>query len=95
MLIVKNYSTTINVGANSSGYATATALGMNTPSGYTPVAFTTVTSGDSKCPIYTINARATGGQGAVWVRNITASAVDNLTIQLRILYAKTSFISES
>lgn len=85
--IVKDYSASITCGGNNYGYATANALQMSTPTGYSPIGIASFSS-DSTCPVTNVSPSATGSQGAVWVRNVT-SATQNPAITLSVLYAKT------
>ena len=85
--IVKNYSASITCGGNNYGYATANALQMSTPTGYSPIGIASFSS-DSTCPVTNVSAKATGTQGAVWVRNVTSST-QTPAITLSVLYAKT------
>lgn len=89
-IIIKDYSAQITVGASSYGYATANALGMSTPSGYTPMAFVSFSS-DSTCPVYNISTRATGGQGAMWVKNVTAQS-HTFTVMMSVAYIRTDLL---
>ena len=89
-LIKKHYTASITCGANTYGYATATALNMSTPSGYTPVAVSAFSS-DSNSPVYAVSSLATGAQGAVWVRNIT-STTRTFDVSLDVLYAPSSIV---
>lgn len=79
------------MGGNTYGYATATAFGMSTPTGYRPVAVLDVVS-DSNCPIYAISVDAVGAQGALWVRNVTSNT-QNITVNLKVLYMKNNVVS--
>ena len=67
---------------------TGTNLGISTPSGYTPVAITKVTTGNNDCVVVLEDARATGGSTAVTIRNVSSGSKSG-TVGLDILYLQT------
>ena len=89
--IVKDYSVQITCGGNNYGYATAAALGMTTPTGYSVMCVSKFSS-DPACPVTAVTATAVGAQGAVWVRNVTSSTV-NPNISLSIIYVREDLVA--
>lgn len=88
--IIKRYSTEITAGANNYGVATANALSMSTPSGYTPIGLVGCQV-PAKTSLRAITITATGAQGAIWCDNNTGNTITG-TAGIDVLYAKSSLI---
>ncbi|MBP5423960.1 MAG: hypothetical protein J6Y78_16125 [Paludibacteraceae bacterium] len=84
---IKTYSMSITVTASSTLSVTASQLGVSTPSGYSPVGFTGIATGNNNIYVYYQNATITGSNNIIQLRNI-ASTDKTCTLTVHILYLK-------
>ena len=85
---VKTYSYTYTLNANTSANYTATNFGVSTPSGYTPVAILSFTSGSGDCQVCAIYGQSTGSSGFMTIKNTSSSKVSSKTATVKMLYFK-------
>lgn len=85
----KTYQFTYTISASASLTITGSDLGVSTPSGYTPVAFSQVTSGHAEVVIRGMICSSIGSNGIVYLRN-TSAASRTGTVTVEILYIKNS-----
>ena len=88
----KDYSCSYSVTANGSTAITANDLGVSTPSGYTPLGFYLIATGNANVIARNIYSRSTGSNTMVQVKNTSTSALSNLTLEISIAYIKSNFV---
>jgi hypothetical protein len=88
----KNYSCIYSVTANGNADITANDLSVSTPSGYTPIGFCLIATGDASVITRNIYLRATGSSTMVKVRNISTFTLSNILFEISIAYIKSSFV---
>lgn len=84
------YTTTIAAGA--SLFISGNNLGITTPTGYTPIGFDALSSGDQTIFLSIIQPVNTGAQAVLRIKNMYTAALTPV-ISLSIVYARTEFIS--
>ena len=84
---IKTYSMSITVTASSTLSVTASQLGVSTPSGYSPVGFVGIATGNNNIYVYYQNVTITGSNNILQLRNI-ASTDKSCTLTVHILYLK-------
>lgn len=91
IFIKKTYTRSGTVNGSSTALVTATNLGASTPTGYTPVAFTSVILPNGSLTVQQLNAAATGSTTMIGIKNTSTSNITyNLTAT--VLYVATAFI---
>lgn len=88
----KDYSCSYSITANGNLAITASDLSVSTPSGYTPLGFYLIATGNSNVIARNIYSRSTGSTTMVSVKNTSNSALSNLTLEISIAYIKSSFV---
>jgi hypothetical protein len=88
----KDYSCSYSVTANGSTAITANDLSVSTPSGYTPLGFYLIATGNANVIARNIYSRSTGSNTMVQVKNTSTSALNNLTLEISIAYIKSNFV---
>ena len=88
----KDYSCSYSVTANGSTAITASDLNVSTPSGYTPLGFYLIATGNANVIARNIYSRSTGSNTMVQVKNTSSSALSNLTLEISIIYIKSIFV---
>ena len=84
---IKQYSASHSVQANSLYTFSANDFGASTPSGYTPVAFTKIST-SKEVSVYMFAAQSEGTYGMLSVSNLTSAAV-TVSAYIAILYLQT------
>lgn len=95
MLILKDYSFTYSVNANSGANITANQLEAVTPTGYTPLTFYRLATGSASVLPRNVFPQKTGNENMVQVHNISSSNVSNVTLQFSIIYIRSEYIKST
>lgn len=91
---VKNYSISNgSMTAGSTKVHTATDLGKTNPTGYTPISYYYLTTGNNSINAYVVNIGATGSANLVYLKNLGTSTISASTFSISIVYAKSDFIT--
>lgn len=89
---VKNYSISNgSMTAGSTKVHTAADLGKTNPTGYTPISYYYLTTGNNSINAYVINIGATGSANLVYLKNLGSTTISASTFSISIVYAKTDF----
>lgn len=91
LFIIKNYSATVSVAANSYTNISATALGMSTPTGYSPLAICSFRASTHLVYLARVLPTTTGSNTVAVVHN-TTNAERSVTVNIDVVYVKSIFI---
>jgi hypothetical protein len=89
-IIIKEYNYTYAVSAGSSIIIKASDFGFDTPSGYTPIALTKITTGNNN--VVFRMAQAVNSGNCLVVRNVGTSDVPNAVASIGIAYAPSNMV---
>lgn len=92
LFLRKTCTATINVAANSYTLVSKTDLGMENPSGYSTLGIRSFFTGNENALIYSVHPGSTSS--VLRVRNLTSSALSNVSVSIDVVYVKTGFITE-
>lgn len=92
LIKLKDYSCSYSVTANGRAAITASDLNVATPSGYTPIGFYLIATGNANVIARNIYSRSTGSNTMVEVKNTSTSALSNLTLEISLIYIKSGFV---
>ena len=92
LFLRKTCTATINVAANSYTLVSKSDLGMTTPSGYSTLGIRSFFTGNENALIYSVHPGSTSS--VLRVRNLTNSALSNVSVSVDVVYVKTGYITE-
>ena len=95
LMKLKSYTCTYSIGANETKTLLANDFSESAPTGYRPVAIANFDSGNNNVLVRGVWTTVSGEADMMKVRNITSSAISNITASVRVLYVRTADVENA